>query len=138
MERSELERLLLDLTILNNDLKIGHGEPYPDMVLPRVRTLFEEYGFDIRAGHKVKLGRSKVGYIDLYMKKGDTEIALEYSPGVKVRNKSIQKINTLKPKIAIFMLGEGCPWDQDADLDSIGAEEVYLVSIIRDQYFWCK
>ena len=66
-----------------------------------IKTNLESIGYEVKLEKKIWAGRE--GKIDVFAKKGNYTMGLEVDH-CQIRNKSIEKLNALKPSLAIFFL----------------------------------
>ncbi len=66
-----------------------------------IKRSLEGLGYEVKLEKKIWAGRE--GKIDVFAQKGNYTIGLEVDH-CQMRKKSIEKLNTLKPSLAIFLL----------------------------------
>jgi hypothetical protein len=66
-----------------------------------IRRNLEELGYDVELEKKIWAGRK--GKIDVFAQKGNFSVGIEVDH-FQLRKKSIEKLNELKPSLAIFLL----------------------------------
>jgi len=70
----------------------------------QLQTIFKNLGYFVELEKKIKAKR--LGKIDIYAKKGNFSVGIEIDHSV-LRWKSIDKLNALRPNLAIFILKSG-------------------------------
>jgi len=66
-----------------------------------IQENLEKLGYEVKLEKKIWAGRE--GKIDVFAQKGNFTVGLEVDHS-QLRKKSIEKLNTLKPSLAIFLL----------------------------------
>ncbi|MCW4039192.1 MAG: hypothetical protein NWE83_00405 [Candidatus Bathyarchaeota archaeon] len=129
MKNTTIEQLVQQIADL---YFLSHPSTMKAMVI-----ILHSFGFETIREYDIYLSYDRKGIIDIYAR-NDLTLGLEFDSRNKIKWKSIDKLDVLKPDIAIFVSGRGSLADQReriARILQINSPYLYFVSL-SDNMYW--